>query len=104
MENGELRSATEDMVDFIQYANKYYDEAKPWVAAKEDAARFGDITATCLFMIANMANLFAPVLPVGTDALRKTLALPEAKWDVVTLPETFTLGEVSILYTKIDEK
>ena len=104
MENGELRSATEDMVDFIQYANKYYDEAKPWVAAKEDAARFGDITATCLFMIANMANLFAPVLPVGTDALRKTLALPEGKWEVVTLPETFTLGEVSILYTKIDEK
>ena len=92
------------MVDFIQYANKYYDEAKPWVAAKEDAARFGDITATCLFMIANMANLFAPVLPVGTDALRKTLALPEGKWEVVTLPETFTLGEVSILYTKIDEK
>ena len=104
MENGELRSATEDMVDFIQYANKYYDEAKPWVAAKEDAARFGDITATCLFMIANMANLFAPVLPVGTDALRKILALPEATWDVVTLPETFTLGDVSILYTKIDEK
>lgn len=104
MEKGELRSATEAMVDFIQYANKYYDEAKPWVAAKEDLARFGDITATCLYMIANMANLFAPVIPVGTEALRKMLSLPEAKWAPVTLPETFTLGEISILYTKIDEK
>ena len=104
MENGELRSATEDMVDFIQYANKYYDEAKPWVAAKEDLDRFGDITATCLFMIANMANLFNPVLPVGTEALRKILPVGEPKWEVVTLPETFTLGEVGILYTRIDEK
>jgi len=92
------------MVDFIQYANKYYDEAKPWVAAKEDLARFGDITATCLYMIANMANLFSPVIPVGTEALRKMLSLPEAKWEPITLPETFTLGEIAILYTKIDEK
>ena len=55
-------------------------------------------------MIANMANLFAPVLPVGTEALRRMLSLPEAKWVPVTLPESFTLGEISILYTKIDEK
>lgn len=104
MEKGELRTATEMMVDFIQYANKYYDEAKPWVAAKEDAARFGDITATCLYMMANMANLFAPVIPVGTEALRKILPIGEAKWASVTLPESITLGEVNILYTKIDEK
>lgn len=103
-ESGELRSAAEDMVDFIQYANKYYDEAKPWVAAKEDMARFGDITATCLYLMANMANLFAPVIPVGTEALRKILSLPKAAWEPITLPATFTLGEVPILYTRIDEK
>ncbi len=103
-ERAELRSATEDIVSFIQYANKYYDDSKPWIAAKEDLERFGDITATCLFMMANMSNLFAPVIPVGTEALAKTLSLGEPSWSVVTLPESFTLSDVAILYTKIDEK
>lgn len=104
IEDGELRSAAETMVEVIQYANKYYDEAKPWIAAKEDLPRFGDITATCLYLMGNMANLFAPLLPVGTEGLRRILPLPSPAWAPVELPATFTLGDVAILYQKIEEK
>ena len=103
IEGGELRDATETMVEVIQYANKYYDDAKPWVAAKEDAARFGDITATCLYLMANMANLFAPVIPVGTEALRDMLRLPKAAWEPIAPPDGLVLTEAKILYTRIEE-
>ena len=104
IEAGENRSYAEDVVEFIQYANKYYDESKPWVAAKEDMEAFGNITATCLYMAANMANLFAPLIPCGAEALAKLLGIKVEKWEEINLPDTFTLGDVAIIYNRIDEK
>ncbi len=104
MEKAELRSACEDMVDFIQYANKYYDENKPWVAAKEDEARFADISATCIFMMANMANIFSPVIPDGCGRLAEMLGMKGLSWNVFMPEKTFTIENAAILYTKIDEK
>ena len=104
-ENAELRSAAEEMVTLIQYANKYYDDQKPWVQAKaEDLTDFANTTATCIYLMANMANLFAPIIPEGCEKLAKVLGMDKLSWNPVTLPETFTLGEVPILYTRIDEK
>lgn len=104
-ENAELRSAAEEMVTLIQYANKYYDDQKPWVQAKaEDLTDFANTTATCIYLMANMANLFAPIIPEGCEKLSKVLGMEKLSWNPVTLPETFTLGEVPILYTRIDEK
>ena len=104
IDKGELRSYAEDVVEFIQYANKYYDESKPWIAAKEDLAAFGNITATCLYMAANMANLFAPLIPTGAKALADLLSIKELSWNEVTLERSFTLGDVNIIYARIDEK
>ena len=99
----ELRSAAEDMVDLISYANKYYDEKKPWVQAKEeDLSAFWDTTATCLYMMANMANLFAPIIPNGSAKLLEVLSIGEPKWSEATLPETFEIGEVPILYIRLE--
>lgn len=87
----------------IQYANKYYDEAKPWVAAKEDPELFGNITANCIYLMANMANLFSPVIPQGCEVLARMFGItPE--WKPVEMPETFTLGEIEMLYKRIDEE
>lgn len=104
-DNAELRSATEEMVSLIQYANKYYDDQKPWVQAKEeDLTAFANTTATCLYLMANMANLFAPVIPNGCEKLATVLSIDKLSWNPVTLPSTFTLGDVPILYTRIEEK
>ena len=105
IEAGELRSATEDMVSLISYSNKYYDEQKPWLLAKEeDLSAFWNVTATCLYLMANMANIFAPVIPEGCGKLASMLPMGELAYKPTTLPESFSLGEVPILYTRIDEK
>lgn len=104
-DNAELRSATEEMVTLIQYANKYYDDQKPWVQAKEeDLTAFANTTATCLYLMANMANLFAPVIPNGCEKLAAVLGIEKLSWSPVELPATFTLGDIPILYTRIEEK
>ncbi len=105
IENGELRSAAEDMVELIGYANKYYDDQKPWIQAKaEDITDFGNTTATCVYLMANLANIMAPIIPDGAEKLSKMIPMGELKWSPVRLPETFELGDIPILYARIDEK
>jgi len=102
-DNAELRSVSEAMVELIGYANKYYDDQKPWIQAKEeDLTAFGNTTASCLYLMANMANLFAPIIPEGCEKLAKVLQMGELSWNEVTLPETFEIGELPILYARID--
>ena len=102
-DSAELRSAADMMVELISYANKYYDDQKPWVQAKEeDITPFANTTATCLYIMANMANLFAPIIPQGCEKLASVLGLPAPSWNEVTLPESFRIEEAPILYSKID--
>ena len=102
-DNAELRSVSEAMVELIGYANKYYDDQKPWIQAKEeDLTAFGNTTASCLYLMANMANLFAPIIPEGCEKLAKVLQMGELSWNEATLPETFEIGELPILYARID--
>ncbi|MBO4355655.1 MAG: methionine--tRNA ligase [Clostridia bacterium] len=104
IEAGELRSAAEDMVNLIGYANKYYDDQKPWIQAKaKDLTDFYNTTATCVYLMANMANIMAPLIPDGAERLSKILPMEGLEWKPVKLPDTFELGEVPILYNRIDD-
>lgn len=74
---GEMRKYLTGIIDFIQYANKYYDDSMPWNYAKNDLDKFYDITSTCIFIMANMINLFFPALPNGSEKLAKMLGITE---------------------------
>lgn len=100
--DGEIRAAAEEITRYIQAANKYYDEQKPWIQVRENLPAFGDTTATCLFIMANMTNLFAPVIPDGCDILRNILHLPKVPcWRPIFPPKDLILGECPILYQRI---
>ncbi len=103
IEKGELRTAAEEMVSYIQFANKYYDDKKPWVRVKESIEEFNKITSTCIYMMANMANLFAPVIPNSTMKLREILKLKNYVWEPINIEEGLVLGEVPILFERIDK-
>lgn len=100
---GEFRSAVEDMLSYIQEANRYYDEQKPWTQVKEeDQTEFNNTTATCLYMMANMSNLFAPIIPNGCSKLRNMLQLPEkSDWKEITVKPNLVLDSIHILYNRI---
>lgn len=101
---GDMRKYLTGIIDFIQYANKYYDDSMPWIYAKNDLAKFYNITSTCVFIMANMINLFLPALPNGTEKLAKMLGITEKKWEVSFYNRELVLDYVEVLYDKVDDK
>ena len=102
-EKGELRNAATAIMDYVSEANKYYDSKQPWVLAKENIEEFNNVTYTCTYMIANIANLIAPIMPNGSLKIKKMLNLGEFKFEETTISGDIKLNEVEILYNRLEE-
>ena len=72
-EKGEIRNAAIKIIEYISLANKYYDSKEPWVQVKENIDEFNKTTYTCVYMMANIANMIHPILPIGSEKIRKIL-------------------------------
>ena len=104
IEKAELKAAVEAIFDYIGYGNKYYDDKTPWIKVKENIDEFNDITYTCTYMIANIANLIAPIMIEASSKIRRMLNLDEFKWEEITLSGNIKLEEIELLYNRIDNE
>jgi methionyl-tRNA synthetase len=102
-EKSELRNAATAIMDYVSEANKYYDSKQPWILAKENIEEFNNVTYTCTYMIANIANMIAPIMPKGSLKIKKMLNLDDFKFEEVTINGDIKLNEVEILYNRLDE-
>ncbi|MGO4220645.1 methionine--tRNA ligase [Lysobacter sp. TAF61] len=88
-------------------ANKYIDEHKPWVLAKQDGAD-AQLQSVCtqglnLFRVLNAA--LRPVLPRVTAQAEAFLAAPVARWSDLESPLlAHRIGSYTPLFTRIDPK
>lgn len=103
-EKGEIKAATSKIVEYIMFANKYYDSKEPWIKAKEDINEFNNITYTCTYIIANLSNLIYPILPKASSKIKKMLNLPEASWKAIDLSGDYKINDLSIIYERIDNE
>lgn len=103
-ERGEIRNAVTQIFEYISLANKYYDSQQPWMQVKEDINAFNDTTYTCTYMMANISNLIAPVLPHASVKIKRMLSLPEYKWKEEKIEGDYQILDLQILYDRIDEK
>lgn len=104
IEKCEFRNALSTIVDYVVAANKYYDEEKPWVLVKEDINKFNDVTYTCTYIMANMANLLNPFIPNCSSKIRHMLNLEnKAMWDVCNIDSDIKITELTMLYNRIDD-
>lgn len=102
-EKAEIKAAVTKTFEYIQYANKYYDMNEPWVKVKDDIDKFNDISYTCTYMIANIANLIAPVLPKASKKIKDMLSLNEFKWEEEIISDDIKIKNLDIIYNKIDD-
>ena len=102
-EKGELRNASTAIMDYVSEANKYYDSKQPWVLAKEDIEEFNNVTYTCTYMIANISNMIAPIMPDGSLKIKKMLNLEEFKFEEVSISGDIKINDVEILYDRLEE-
>lgn len=102
-----FREAQKEAMNLARIGNRYLAETEPWKLAKSDLARVATILNISLQLVANLSIAFEPFLPFSSKKLRSMLAYEEFKWEnlgrIDLLPEGHTLGEVGLLFEKIED-
>ena len=103
IEKLEFRDAVSRIMDFVELANKYYDTQEPWKQRKQNEEAFYCTIFTCANIIANLSNLFEPIMPETCDKIRRYLDLNEASWKPVFLDKEIDLTgkEIDPLFERL---
>lgn len=101
IENLEFRAATEKVMNLVEYANKFYDESKPWIQKKEDIEGFNNTIYTCAVIIANLSNLFEPFMPKACEKIREYLKITNPQWNFITIEDNIQLENIEPLFNRI---
>ncbi|MDD3397740.1 MAG: methionine--tRNA ligase [Clostridia bacterium] len=102
IEEGKLRGALEMAIAYVSAGNKFYDEQKPWVQAVENIEDFNNTTYTCVYMMANMANLFAPFIPETCQKINAKLGIVElGKWGEVKIEKKLKVQNNNYLFERL---
>jgi len=103
-----FREALKEAMNLARLGNKYLADTEPWKLAKTDLDRVGTILNISLQITANLALAFAPFLPMSSDKLSAMLQLSLPRWEDLgrsdLLPVGHQLGEVSLLFEKIEDE
>ena len=101
-----FRDAQKEAMNLARIGNKYLADTEPWKLAKTDLTRTATVLNLALQITANLAIAFEPFLPFSSAKLRQMLGMPEVNWqhlgNMNLLPEGQMLGEVSLLFEKIE--
>ena len=102
-----FRDAQKEAMNLARIGNKYLADTEPWKLAKTDISRTATVLNLALQIAANLAIAFEPFLPFSSAKLRNMLALESFSWENLgrtdLLNEGHQLGEVSLLFEKIDD-
>ena len=101
IEKLEFRNAIEEIMKLVEFGNKYYDETKPWVLYKENMDEFKKVIYNCTYIIANLANLFEPVMPEASKKIQKYLDIDTSKWGEIEIKEDIKLDNLEPLFERI---
>lgn len=107
LDNFRFRDAQKEAMNLARIGNKYLADMEPWKLAKTDMNRTATVLNIALQIAANLSIAFEPFLPFSSEKLRKMLHLECVDWgrlgDINLLQEGHPLGEVSLLFEKIDD-
>lgn len=101
IEKLEFREATNKIMELVEFANKYYDEREPWKQAKENVSEFNRTIFNCTNIIANLANLYEPIMPQACLKIREYLNIEEAKWKPVYIEGEINLENIEPLFERL---
>ncbi|KLJ01409.1 methionine--tRNA ligase [Luteimonas sp. FCS-9] len=103
----EPASAIRQIMALADEANRYIDDRKPWVIAKQDGAD-AELQAVCtqgLNLFRVLAGALLPILPRTSAQAAAFLAAPVAHWHDLDTPLTdHAIQAYAPLFTRIDPK
>jgi methionyl-tRNA synthetase len=106
-ERNEPASVLRQVMALADEANRYIDEQKPWVIAKQDGAD-AELQSVCtqgLNLFRMLAAMLKPVLPLLAQHAEAFLAAPVAAWSDLDKPLLgHRINTYAPLFTRIDPK
>jgi methionyl-tRNA synthetase len=104
IEEGNFKSALEDIISLARFANKYFDEEQPWLKVKDNKEACANTLYNCVQIIANLSNLLTPFIPFSCEKLRGFLGIDKPNWGYIEVIEGTDLKEPELLFQRIDKK
>ncbi len=104
IEKLEFREAVDRIMNLVETGNKFYDLKEPWIAKKNDIQDFNNTIYTCTNIIANLSNLFEPVMPEACGKIRKYLNINTPSWNYLEVEKGLKLENIEPLFTRIEKK
>ncbi len=104
IEELEFREAVKKVMELVEITNKYYDERKPWIAKNENIEEFNNIIYTCSTVIANLSNLFEPIMPTACKKIREYLKIENCTWNFIDVKVGTKLNNIEPLFNRIGKK
>ncbi len=109
MDKYSLTEALEILWNFISFLNKYFDESKPWVLAKQgEREKLASVLAVTTEAVFKVATLVAPVMPNSSKEVYNRLSIEgdfneeySVKWGI-TYGKKIVHGEP--LFKKVETK
>ncbi|WP_459538398.1 methionine--tRNA ligase [Methanobrevibacter sp.] len=105
--NYEFREALLEIFKVAKKGNKYFNDAEPWKAVKEDKAK----AANCLYLSNQLAKTLAymlkPFLPTKADKIAEIMNLGSLdRWEdaKADLPTGHVINKAKPLFKKIEDK
>ncbi len=103
IDNGDVKEGINKIFDFINYANKYFDEKQPWILAKTDINKCNSVLFNCVNIISNVNTLLKPYLPFSCEKVEEYLNNKVTTWEYKTISNILLSKDIKPLYERYDK-
>lgn len=105
IEDGSFRDALQTAFSLVRFANKYFDEKRPWITIRENPDDCGHTLFNLVQIIANLSILLEPFIPFSCGSTREMLNFTEdTGWKPAAVEAGRRLKKPVILFQRLDRK
>jgi len=103
IDDGNVKEGLHKIFDFVNFANKYFDEKEPWNLFKTDKEECEKVLYNCVNMIYNLNNLLKPYLPFSSEVVDNYLNHKLTNWEYHRIEEVNISKDIKPLYERYDK-
>lgn len=100
VEKGKIKKGLRKVIDLARYANKYFDEKRPWATFTEDKISCENTLFNCVQIIVNLATLLEPFLPTSSERVYEWFKL-SSTWRLQTIDSYYKVPEIEVLFERL---
>ncbi len=100
IEKGKISNALREILDLVDYSNKYFNTTEPWNVIKTDKKQCEQLCYEYLTLISNITILLNPFIPNGTSKVANWIGIKIESYNYCE-PNNIILKEFQPLYIRI---